>query len=40
VAEHYSREKIEGEQIYTSVIIYVVTKQADHWGIKARFSID
>lgn len=38
VAGHYSRFNIAGEQIRTTVITYIVTKQGDHWGIQARFA--
>jgi hypothetical protein len=38
VAGHYSRYNIEGEQIRTTVITYVVTKQGDRWGIQSRFA--
>ena len=38
VAGHYSRYNIDGEQIRTTVITYIVTKQGDHWGIQSRFA--
>ena len=38
VAGHYSRYNIDGEQIRTTLITYIVTKQGDHWGIQSRFA--
>jgi hypothetical protein len=38
VAGHYSRYNINGEQIRTTVITYIVTKQGDNWGVQSRFA--
>ena len=38
LAGHYSRYNVEGEQLWSPLITYIVTKQGDHWGIQSRFA--
>ena len=38
VAGHYSRFSVDGEQIRSTLVTYVVTRQGDRWGVQARFA--
>ena len=38
VAGRYSRFNVAGEQIRSTLVTYVVTKQGDRWGVQARFA--
>ena len=38
VAGHYSRFDAAGEQIRSTLITYVVTRQGDRWGVQSRFA--
>ena len=40
VAGQWSRYNTEGEVILTTPIIYVVTRNGNHWGIQSRFGAD
>ena len=38
VAGHYSRFDVGGEQIRSTLVTYVVTRQGERWGVQARFA--
>lgn len=38
VAGQYTRYTLEGDQIFSAIVTYIVTEQDGHWGIQSRFG--